>query len=118
LIGFANLTVQERQELAAVMRSLVVGIDNTLREVGQTVRTVSGVAMPFDGLLEDNAEVRDVLDYITESLESTALAAPDDGLDDEFAEQPPHTTPQLAPQARMSRSAQRMQRLHNDGGEE
>jgi hypothetical protein len=118
LIGFANLTVQERQELAAVMRSLVVGIDNTLREVGQTVRTVSGVAMPFDGLLEDNAEVRDVLDYITESLESTALTAPDDGLDDEFAEQPPHTTPQFAPQARMTRSAQRMQRLHNDGGEE
>ena len=99
LIGFANLTVQERQELAAVMRSLVAGIDNTLREVGQTVRTVSGVAMPFDGLLEDNAEVRDVLDYITESLESTALAVPDDQVtppqDDERA---PRNMPRIAQQ--------------------
>ena len=99
LIGFANLTVQERQELAAVMRSLVAGIDNTLREVGQTVRTVSGVAMPFDGLLEDNIEVRDVLDYITESLESTALAVPDDQAnppqDDERA---PRNMPRIAQQ--------------------
>ncbi len=61
LIGFANLTVDEREELAAVMRSLVGGIDRTLREVGQTVKTVSGVAMPFDGMLDDNEDIRDVL---------------------------------------------------------
>lgn len=73
LVGFANLTVDEREELAAVMRSLVGGIDKTLREVGQTVKTVSGCALPFDGLLEDNEDVRDVLDYISESLAGRAL---------------------------------------------
>ena len=121
LIGFANLTVQERQELAAVMRSLVAGIDNTLREVGQTVRTVSGVAMPFDGLLEDNAEVRDVLDYITESLESTALAVPDDQAnppqDDERA---PRNVPRIAQQTDTMRTVQRKptHATHYDDDEE
>lgn len=68
LIGFANLTVDEREELASVMRSLVGGIDRTLREVGNTVKTVSGCALPFDGMLDDNEDIRDVLDYIGESL--------------------------------------------------
>src|SRR4029453_15271972 len=73
LVGFANLTVEEREELAAVMRSLVGGIDRTLKEVGQTVKTVSGVAMPFDGMLEDNEDIRDVLEYISESLVGSPL---------------------------------------------
>src|SRR6266542_2324651 len=73
LVGFANLTVDEREELAAVMRSLVGGIDRTLREVGQTVKTVSGVAMPFDGMLDDNEDIRDVLEYISESLTRSTL---------------------------------------------
>lgn len=73
LIGFANLTVDEREELAAVMRSLVGGIDRTLHEIGQTVKTVSGVAMPFDGILDDNEDIRDVLDYISESLTTSTL---------------------------------------------
>src|SRR2546427_227591 len=73
LIGFANLTVEEREELAAVMRSLVGGIDRTLREVGQTVKTVSGVAIPFDGMLDDNEDIRDVLEYISESLVGSTL---------------------------------------------
>lgn len=75
LVGFANLTVEEREELAAVMRSLVGGIDRTLREVGQTVKTVSGVAMPFDGILDDNEDIRDVLEFISESLTGSSLAA-------------------------------------------
>ncbi|HWQ15849.1 MAG TPA: hypothetical protein VNL77_23810, partial [Roseiflexaceae bacterium] len=70
-----NLTVQEREELAAVMRSLVSGIDKTLKEVGQTVKTVSGVALPFDGMLDDNEDIRDVLEYISDSLTSTTLTA-------------------------------------------
>jgi hypothetical protein len=78
LIGFANLTVDEREELAAVMRSLVGGIDRTLREVGQTVKTVSGVAMPFDGMLDDNEDIRDVLEYISESLTGSTLTARND----------------------------------------
>jgi hypothetical protein len=72
LIGFANLTVDEREELAAVMRSLVGGIDRTLREVGQTVKTVSGVTLPFNEL-DDNNDIQDVLEYISESLTGSTL---------------------------------------------
>lgn len=79
LIGFANLTVDEREELAAVMRSLVGGIDRTLREVGQTVKTVSGCALPFDSMLDDNEDIRDVLDYISESLASRQTVAHEGG---------------------------------------
>lgn len=111
LIGFANLTLQERQELAAVMRSLVGGIDNTLREMGQTVRTVSGVAVPFDGLLEDNAEVRDVLDYITESLESSALGV-DEHDGDEFVEDDDVHPNAQPPRLTEPRADQQMQRGH------
>jgi hypothetical protein len=74
LVGFANLTVDEREELASVMRSLVGGIDQTLKEIGQTVKTVSGVMMPFDDMLEDNPDMRDVLDYISDSLTRSTLA--------------------------------------------
>jgi len=73
LIGFANLTVQEREELAAVMQSLVSGIDRTLKEIGQTVKTVSGVALPFDSILDDNEDIRDILDYIGETLQAGVL---------------------------------------------
>jgi hypothetical protein len=73
LVGFANLTVEEREEFAAVMRSLVGGIDRTLHEIGQTVKTVSGVAIPFDGMLDDNEDIRDVLEFISDSLTSSTL---------------------------------------------
>src|SRR5436190_3185120 len=90
LIGFANLTVEEREGLAAVMRSLVGGIDGTLREIGQTVKTVSGVAMPFDGMLDDNEDIRDVLEYISESLTKSTLTARNDSERYEMAAlQPP-----------------------------
>jgi hypothetical protein len=89
LVGFANLTVEEREELAAVMRSLVGGIDRTLREVGQTVKTVSGVAMPFDGMLDDNEDIRDVLDYISESLTRSTLTARGEAERQELALQAP-----------------------------
>lgn len=72
LVGFANLTVEERVELANVMRSLVSGIDQTLKEVGTSVKTVSGATVHFDAL-EDNEDIRDVLDYISESLLETTL---------------------------------------------
>src|SRR5215212_5570817 len=90
LVGFANLTVNEQEELAAVMRSLVGGIDRTLREVGQTVKTVSGVAMPFDGMLDDNEDIRDVLEYISDSLVGSSLTARNDQEPYEMASlQPP-----------------------------
>lgn len=72
LIGFANLTVEEREELAAVMSGLVRNIDRTLREVGQSVHAVSGAMVPFDAL-EDNGDVQEILDYIGETLIETAL---------------------------------------------
>jgi hypothetical protein len=71
LKGFANLTIQERQELAGAMNGLMTSLDRTLREVGETVKTVSGVAMPFDGMLDDNEDIRGVLDYISDSLANT-----------------------------------------------
>jgi hypothetical protein len=74
------------------MRSLVGGIDRTLREVGQTVKTVSGVAMPFDGMLDDNEDIRDVLEYISESLTGSTLTARNDPEQYEMASlQPPAT---------------------------
>jgi hypothetical protein len=72
LIGFANLTVQEKEELAAVMRGLVKGIDGTLRDIGESVKTVSGAAVPFQSL-DDNDDIRGYLDYIHESLTDNAL---------------------------------------------
>jgi hypothetical protein len=72
LIGFANLTVQEKEELAAVMRGLVKGIDGTLRDIGESVKTVSGAAVPFNSL-DDNDDIRGYLDYIHESLTDNAL---------------------------------------------
>jgi hypothetical protein len=72
LIGFANLTVQEKEELASVMRGLVKGIDGTLRDIGESVKTVSGAAVPFSSL-DDNDDIRGYLDYIHESLTDNAL---------------------------------------------
>ncbi len=69
LVGFANLTVGERAELAAVMQGLVTGIDQTLREIGQSVKTVSGATIPFHSL-NDNEEIQKYLDYVHDSLTS------------------------------------------------
>lgn len=67
LIGFANLAVQEKEELAGVMRGLVTGIDTTLRDIGDSVKQVSGAAVPFASL-DDNDDIRGYLDYISNSL--------------------------------------------------
>ncbi|KAB8142552.1 hypothetical protein F8S13_13405 [Chloroflexia bacterium SDU3-3] len=74
LIGFANLTLEEREELAGVMRGLVSGIDRTLQEIGSSVKTVSGATVPFNAL-EDNDDIRDVLDYISDSLVNSSFAS-------------------------------------------
>ena len=72
LIGFANLTVQEREELAAVMRGLVKGIDATLRDIGESVKTVSGATVPFNSL-EDNEDIQKYLDFVAETLTENSL---------------------------------------------
>lgn len=74
LVGFANLTTGEREELADVMRGLITGIDRTLQEVGRSVKTVSNATIPFESL-EDNDDIRDYLDYIHDSLTRSNLAA-------------------------------------------
>jgi hypothetical protein len=81
LKGFANLTILERQELSGAMNGLVSSVDRTLREVGETVKTVSGVAMPFDGMLDDNEDIRGVLDYISDSLSNTEFDQDDQQLE-------------------------------------
>ncbi|MDZ4720767.1 MAG: hypothetical protein SH847_20110 [Roseiflexaceae bacterium] len=81
LKGFANLSILERQELAGAMNGLVSSVDKTLREVGETVKTVSGVAMPFDGMLDDNEDIRGVLDYISDSLSNTEFDQNDQQLE-------------------------------------
>lgn len=114
LVGFANLTVDEREELAAVMRSLVGGIDRTLREVGQTVKTVSGVAMPFDGMLDDNEDIRDVLEYISESLTRSTLTTRSEAERQELALQAP-AEPQYEERRRVDpRSDPREARYYQD----
>lgn len=72
LIGFANLTVQEREELASVMRGLVRGIDQTIKEIAGSVKTVSGATIPFSSL-EDNDDIKGYLDYISNSLTESSL---------------------------------------------
>lgn len=67
LRGWANLAVNEKQELAAVLRGLVSGIDNTLAEIGQSVKTVSGAMVPFQAL-DDNEDIQGYLDFISDSL--------------------------------------------------
>lgn len=89
LVGFANLTIEEREELAAVMEGLVHGIDKTLREVGQSVQAVSGAMVPFDAL-EDNGDVQEILDFIGESLTRTSLTAPADEPPAQRRRQPEH----------------------------
>ena len=73
LIGFANLTVQEKEELASVMRGLVRGIDTTMKELSRSIKTVSGVTAPFESL-EDNNDIRGYLDYVADSLMETSIS--------------------------------------------
>jgi hypothetical protein len=72
LIGFANLTVQEKEELASVMRGLVRGIDTTMKELASSVKTVSGTITPFSSL-EDNEDIKGYLDYVADSLMDTSI---------------------------------------------
>ncbi|MBX0331446.1 hypothetical protein K2Z83_27720 [Oscillochloris sp. ZM17-4] len=64
--------MQEKEELASVMRGLVKGIDGTLRDIGKSVKTVSGAAVPFSSL-DDNDDICGYLDYIHKSLTDNAL---------------------------------------------
>lgn len=67
LIGFANLSVGEREELAGSLRGLVYGIDTTMREIATSVKQVSGAAIPFNAL-QDNAAIIGYLDTVSDGL--------------------------------------------------
>lgn len=75
LKGWANLAVNEREELADTLRGLVGGIGSTLKEIGQSVKVVSGATIPFEAL-DDNEDIRGHLDFIHESLVNNSLAPP------------------------------------------
>ncbi len=85
LKGFANLTADEREELAIVMQGLVKSIDKTLKEVGQSVKVVSNATIPFNSL-EDNEDIREYLDYIHETLVYNSLT-------DEYERRPAPAAP-------------------------
>ncbi len=122
LVGFANLSAAESEELAAVMRGLVHGIDRTLNEVGDSVKKVSDATIPFESL-SDNEDIRDYLDYIHESLTNNelrrSLARPHDGQDyyDEDLMPPQHQTmmPRNAPPARRQLPAEPQARMPRPG---
>jgi hypothetical protein len=95
LIGFANLTVQEREELASVMRGLVRGIDGTMKEIASSVKSVSGATVPFSSL-EDNEQIKGYLDYISEALTDTSLL-PNSGRSGERVSAPPQPSGMQSP---------------------
>lgn len=85
LTGFANLAVEEREELAAVMRGLVGGIDETIQKMaGNLNRTATTVYGPKAGRALFSApafadDMIDLLDYVADALVSsrtTSTAAP------------------------------------------
>lgn len=99
LLGFAQLTLEEREELAGVMRGLVSGIDRTLQEMGASVKTVSGATIPF-GALEDNDDIRDVLDYISDSLVNSSLSGDSAEPQDMMVQASPNDTEYAEPRYR------------------
>lgn len=50
--GWADLNPQERRFLGGVFKTLVNGIDQTLRDMTTSVKAVAGVAVPYRGLGE------------------------------------------------------------------
>ena len=67
LIGFANLTIQEREELALTMRGIVRGIDTTMKEMADSIKTVAGATAPFASLT-DNEDIKGYLEYVSDSI--------------------------------------------------
>lgn len=72
LIGFCNLTVQEQEDLAGVMRGLLKNIDNELRQVGESVDALAVSTRPF-GTLDDNEDIAGYLGYVADALKENAL---------------------------------------------
>lgn len=69
--GFSNLSDGERRELVDAMNGLVIGINETMKEVGSTVRALSGVQLPYNNYLADDDDIVEVLGYLSDELEGT-----------------------------------------------
>ncbi|MBO9326964.1 MAG: hypothetical protein J7463_16870, partial [Roseiflexus sp.] len=90
--------------------------------IGQTVKTVSGVALPFDSILDDNQDIRDVLEYISDTLVNTSMSEAQEAKPEQAAlqaSQPTRETRQRAPQTDLReagyyQSRQRTRRLWHD----
>ncbi len=78
--GLSNLNYGEQQELGGILHGVVHGIEQTLQEIGSSVKAVSNATIPFTSLY-DNADVRSHLDYVTKSL-MTRSAPPEEIADD------------------------------------
>lgn len=72
LIGLANLTVQERAELAEVQRNIVSGMHQTQLELAASVNAISGAVLHIPG--DDQEDIAEVLQYIRDTLTGSELA--------------------------------------------
>lgn len=84
LRGVCALTMEERAELAGVLRGLVKHLDGELRQVRERVAVLAGATRPF-GALADNADIAAYLSTVAEALQPPAAAparrpAPEDPL--------------------------------------
>jgi hypothetical protein len=80
LVGFANLTVDEKAELAGVMRGLVGGIDRTIQEMAgnlnRTVQTVYGAKTGrVFGAPAYTDDLVDLVDYVSDALAGAPMGA-------------------------------------------
>jgi hypothetical protein len=90
LRGLSNLTAGQQQEFHAIITGLVNGIDESLKAIGQSVRTVAGDIADFDGM-SDNENIQVYLDGVSQMLLSDTDE--DDMLDlsqEEVREEPVH----------------------------
>lgn len=92
LNGIANLSLKEKEELARTLLGLVMGIEQTLEDIGKSVKVVSGATVPRPSLA-DNPEIRGYLTYIYESVSGQQA----DGLFPSREQQPESAEPVAAP---------------------
>jgi signal transduction histidine kinase len=67
LRGIANLTADEKHELATGMRSLVMGMDKTLAEIGDSVKQASGLSIPV-AQLQQRPEIAEFFEDLEQQL--------------------------------------------------
>lgn len=74
-VGIARLTMEEREELAGVMRGLLAGIDGTMEDLAASVHRLTGTHLELD-YLEDSSEIADILSFVERSLVEDVVPKP------------------------------------------